>query len=106
MVTNYRESINQVSNIRNLLQTNLLDPTLLSQEKSAMIDLSHATLAYEKFLHQKSKVTWIKFGDEISSYFHAAIKSRGAKNRILSYMENGVRVVDFGKVVEHFMNHF
>lgn len=106
VVSNYRESLNQVAVIRVQLQSNLLDSALLLQEKSALAQLSQTTLAYEKFLYQKSKVTWMKFGDDCSSYFHSAIKSRGARNRILSYMDNGVRVDDFGKVVEHFMNHF
>lgn len=78
VVTRYRECAHQVTVIRGQLQSNLLDFSLLLQQKTALVHLSQSTLAYEKFPHQKSKVTWMKFGDDCSSYFHEAIKSRGA----------------------------
>lgn len=67
----------QVSEIRQQLQRNMLDPTLLTQEKQALDHFYQVSGAYEKFLHQKSKITWLRLGDDCTSYFHSSMKSRG-----------------------------
>ncbi|XP_060965179.1 uncharacterized protein LOC115720071 [Cannabis sativa] len=62
---------------------------------------------YGSLLKQKSKVDWIKFGDENSAYFHACIKNRRDTNRIASFVnEQGQVVEDYSKVVHHFLSHF
>lgn len=34
------------------------------------------------------------------------MKSRSTHNRIISFIDNGVRIDDFNRVVEHFLGHF
>jgi hypothetical protein len=43
-----------------------------------------------KDLRQQSRVKWASFGDDNSTYFHRAIKSKATKNRIQGFNINGV----------------
>lgn len=106
IVTKYILSIQNVANIRQQLQSNPLDPFLTSQERDAIIQFGRDATAYEKFLHQKSKVIWLRLGDECSGYFHVAMKSRNSLSRILSYIDNGIRMDNFQLLVSYFLNHF
>lgn len=109
----YRDVIDQsrdaklrIAHVQQQLQNNPLDSRLISLEKAALLDLHKASHAYEQFLHQKSKITWLRLSDDCTGYFHAAMKSRDVKNRILSFVQNGTRIEDFNQVVDHFLNHF
>ncbi|XP_062089476.1 uncharacterized protein LOC133796011 [Humulus lupulus] len=58
---------------------------------------------YESFLRQRSKITWLRFGDDNTSYFHASIKQRSACNRITAYLDEHGKIVDcYDDVVNHF----
>ncbi|KAF4357844.1 hypothetical protein G4B88_027021 [Cannabis sativa] len=57
-------------------------------------------------IRQQSKVNWVKFSDENSSYFHAIMRKRRLENRITTFMEGDVIIDDYEKVVTHFIKHF
>ncbi|XP_062094166.1 uncharacterized protein LOC133800227 [Humulus lupulus] len=62
---------------------------------------------YESFLKQKSKVDWLRFGDDNTTYFHACLKQRRASNCITSVVtEFGQSIENFDDVVDHFVTHF
>lgn len=103
---NFKKADHDVISIQSLLQLNPNDAELISKERAACSEFHISSIAYEKYLQQKSKVTWLKLGDDSTGFFHASIKSRGLQNRILSYFEQGVRINDFEKVKSHFLNHF
>ncbi|XP_062106667.1 uncharacterized protein LOC133818004 [Humulus lupulus] len=66
----------------------------------------HAKI-YESFLRQKSKLDWLRFGDDNTAYFHACLKQRRASNCITSVVnESGQSIENFDVVVDHFVNHF
>ncbi|XP_062113307.1 uncharacterized protein LOC133824440 [Humulus lupulus] len=66
----------------------------------------HARI-YESFLRQKSKVDWLRYGDDNTAYFHACLKQRRASNCINSVMtESGQSIEKFDDVVDHFVTHF
>lgn len=94
---NYRETSVALDSIRLQLQEDPLSPALLVLEREALASHSQATISYEKFVHQKSKVNWLRLGDSGSGYFHAIMKSRGTKNRILPHMDNGFREITLKK---------
>lgn len=95
VVNSYNGAKHNLADVQAQLQGNPQDHHLLNLEKEDLNDFSQASIAYEKFLHQKSKITWLRLGDEGTGYFHSTMKSRGLHNRILSFMENGVRVDNF-----------
>lgn len=57
IVNSFRKASNQLADVRMKLQYNLLDPSLLQLERDSLKLYSEVSKAYEKFLHQKSKVS-------------------------------------------------
>ncbi|KAF4395244.1 hypothetical protein F8388_001631 [Cannabis sativa] len=57
-------------------------------------------------LKQQSKVNWIKFSDENSSYFHVIMRKERLENRITTFMKGDVIIDDFEEVVKHLVKHF
>lgn len=60
------------------------DPSVASaeRERKAHSSWSKLAIAEEKFLYQKSRVTWASLGDCNSSLFHRSVKERRAGNQI------------------------
>lgn len=59
---NFQRASQAVCSIQGLLQVNPIDENLILKEKRALAAYTIASIAYEKFLHQKSKITWLKLG--------------------------------------------
>ena len=58
-------------------------------------------------MSQKSKITWVKEGDENSALFHSSIKERRCQNRIYSITNaEGNRVEDPAGVTEAFLSYY
>ncbi|XP_071906154.1 uncharacterized protein [Coffea arabica] len=53
--------------------------TMANELKKLLID---AYKKEEQFWHQKSRIKWLKEGDQNSAYFHACVATRRKKNRI------------------------
>ncbi|XP_062074066.1 uncharacterized protein LOC133778209 [Humulus lupulus] len=62
---------------------------------------------YDSYLRQRSKVNWLRFGDDNTTYFHACLKQWKEINRITSFVtETGQLVENYEEVVDHFILHF
>ncbi|XP_062104862.1 uncharacterized protein LOC133816324 [Humulus lupulus] len=89
------------------LQQNLHLAEFQHVVKAACLEFAFQSKIYESFLRQRSKITWLRFGDENTSYFHASLKKRKVENRITSFMDDQVQLIDnYEDVVAHFINHF
>ncbi|XP_062080939.1 uncharacterized protein LOC133785740 [Humulus lupulus] len=78
-----------------------------AEEKQALDNLIQNSRVYDSFLRQKSKVNWLRFGDDNTSFFHACLKQRKEVNRIASFVtDNGQIVENYEEVVAHFLFHF
>ena len=63
--------------------------------------------AEEGFLKQKSRIQWLKLGDQNSNFFHKVVKARNFKNSINSItLENGCRIDDPTSIRQEFVKHF
>ena len=86
------------------------NPLLREEELIYNFAYREALLDEEKVLKQKSKIEWLKEGDQNNSYFHNFIKGRFSKSRIDSvYDEEGVKYSGSDvskKFVEHFHGFF
>ncbi|XP_062104336.1 uncharacterized protein LOC133815521 [Humulus lupulus] len=89
------------------LQSDPHSVSLQRIETEAGIKLDYHARVYESFLKQKSKVDWLRFGDDNTAYFHACLKQRRASNCITSVVtETGQNIDKFTDVVNHFVTHF
>lgn len=102
----YHQALLNVSIAQSALHSNLLDDNILLQEQLALSAYSKASIADEKFLQQKCKVSWLKLGDDGTDFFHASIKSRNVQDEVLSYLDSGTQINGFCLVVKHFLSHF
>ena len=64
-------------------------------------------LAEEGFLKQKSRIQWLKLGDQNSNFLHKVGKTRNSRNSINSItLENGSRIEDPETIKQEVINHF
>lgn len=54
----------------------------------------------EKGAQQRSRISWLRLGDDNTSYFHNAKKERWARNRIDSLVKSNGDVVSVPKEIE------
>uniref|UniRef100_A0A803P117 Reverse transcriptase domain-containing protein n=1 Tax=Cannabis sativa TaxID=3483 RepID=A0A803P117_CANSA len=113
-----REGYNEVQKIAATTKQELMeiqealhqDPTngdLIAKEQSTREKHSHFNKAHLQFLAQKAKLNWAKSGDENTSFFHAALKSRRAQNRINAIKnEEGTWVEDPREVQKAFLQYY
>ncbi|XP_074270940.1 uncharacterized protein LOC141594850 [Silene latifolia] len=66
-----------------LLVQDPLNEDLCMPERECAKDLAELNIARDQYLRQKAKCEWMKSGDDNTSYFHARIKRRRARNRVL-----------------------
>ncbi|XP_044461836.1 uncharacterized protein LOC123193110 [Mangifera indica] len=101
------EAIRQLENIQEPLRINLLDEELARAEKFSLESYRSLLLAEESLARQKSKVHWLKEGDQNTKFFFKSIKDRRNRNSIYGIQrENGSLVHNMEEVKEEFVEHF
>uniref|UniRef100_A0A803NMD7 Reverse transcriptase domain-containing protein n=1 Tax=Cannabis sativa TaxID=3483 RepID=A0A803NMD7_CANSA len=92
---------------QNSLRNDPLTADLQSKELDVRKEFMQRQEDYQSMLQQKSKITWIKHGNDNSSIFHASIKGRRRKNRILSIeQQDGTRIEETGKITDAFLAYY
>ncbi|XP_062115116.1 uncharacterized protein LOC133829344 [Humulus lupulus] len=77
------------------------------EEQIACTELTQQYKIYDSYLRQRSKVNWLRCGDDNTAFFHACLKHQKEINRITSFVsDTGQLVEDFDEVVDHFLVHF
>ncbi|XP_060960884.1 uncharacterized protein LOC133031410 [Cannabis sativa] len=79
-----RKAKQDLEDIQGLLHQNLLDVNVQKQEKEIRELYVKIRKDYCSFLQQKSRISWLKEGDENSALFHSSIRERRNCNNILS----------------------
>ncbi|XP_062085792.1 uncharacterized protein LOC133791901 [Humulus lupulus] len=78
-----------------------------TEERASFENLVQQARYYDSYLRQRSKVNWLRFGDDNTAYFHACLKQRKASNRIASFINDAGQINEkFEDVMAHFLNHF
>ncbi|XP_062107426.1 uncharacterized protein LOC133818525 [Humulus lupulus] len=103
----YNLAKEKFQNAQGLLQRNPHLTELQREEALAGGSLAFHSKAYDSFLRKKSKVDWLRFGDDNTAFFHACLKQRRANNCITSVVsDSGELIENFDDVVKHFVHHF
>lgn len=79
---------------------------LRDEEALYLNSFNQALLEEERFLKQKSKVTWLRVGDSNSAYFHKVVKSRVARSRIDMVVDSNGVTADGDAVHTAFVSHY
>ena len=97
--TLYRTQVDMLSNPN--------DSGLVGMEKMCLKNFHDLARAEEGFLKQKSRIQWLKLGDQNSNFFHKAVKARNSRNSIkFTTLENGCRIEDSASIRQEFVKHF
>ena len=103
-VEDARESLNQA---QSALLNSSSDPMLIDNEKKYLKIYHDLAYAEEGFLKQKSRVQWLKLGDQNTSFFHKSVKARNARNAIkVINLANGCRIEDPEAIKQEAVDHF
>ena len=79
----------------------------MDNEKRCLKVFQDLACAEEGFLKQKSRIQWIKLGDQNTSFFHKSIKARNARNVIkVITLANGCRIEDPEAIKQEAVAHF
>ncbi|XP_050229117.1 uncharacterized protein LOC126678259 [Mercurialis annua] len=82
-----KESRKLLEELQNNLQKNPLNEDLLLEERAVSIHYRNCLCAEEKFLKQKSRISWLKLGDSNNKFFHNSVKVRRCRNRITNLID-------------------
>ncbi|XP_062118077.1 uncharacterized protein LOC133831698 [Humulus lupulus] len=107
VVKKYMESKRAYQQAKSTLFSDPKNHSLSLAERSSFLEFKKQEKTYASFHYQKSKIDWLRLGDENSSMFYASMKKRKINNRIVSFVTEGGRVEDsYPKVIHHFVQHF
>ncbi|CAA7020699.1 unnamed protein product [Microthlaspi erraticum] len=105
----HREQKNQLClKIRNFHLANILHtPVLFAQERSLHEKWTFLRGIEESYFKQKSRINWLKEGDQNTTYFQRIAQTRASYNSIRSFLlSNGETIQDPIEMSFHAINHF
>lgn len=90
-----------------LLQQQDQSPQAQAKEKELQIEHEKILLMQERFWHQRSRVSWIMYGDRNSKFFHASTLIRRRRNEIRAIQrEDGTWLSSETEIRQAFVAHF
>ncbi|KAL2903914.1 Eisosome protein 1 [Bienertia sinuspersici] len=79
----YMECKESLKKVQENCQKNLYDQSAVKEEQERLEDFKKVSRDYFSFLKQKSKISWLKEGDEITSFFHRSLKIHQYQKRVV-----------------------
>ncbi|PKI44067.1 hypothetical protein CRG98_035529 [Punica granatum] len=82
-----------------ILESDCVQSEIMTKETALRVELLEAMDKEEKLLKQKSRVAWLKAGDQDTSFFHKAVKIRNARTsmRVL-YTNSGTKLEEMQEI--------
>nr|XP_009597612.1 uncharacterized protein LOC104093556 [Nicotiana tomentosiformis] len=89
------------------LSVDLFNEQLIITEKDTLLQLEKWITIHEKVLRQKSRATWLVYGDSNTKFFHTTLKARQARNKISSICtEHGIQLHEPTLIQKEFIGFF
>ncbi|XP_074291548.1 uncharacterized protein LOC141618348 [Silene latifolia] len=95
-----------LSQIQMALIHNPMDHILLDTQRKVADELIVLQKAWHMFLDQKAKLDWINMGDDNTHYFHAHIKTRRAKNKVLQIHDQQGNLCTSSSIFRAFIHYY
>lgn len=90
-----------------ILESNCMSSEIMEKEIAIRVELLEAMDKEEKLLRQKSRVAWLKAGDQNTSFFHKAVKIRNARTSIrVLYTNSGSKLEDIHQIKAEAVNFY
>ena len=100
------EADQKLLEVQNLLHEHPHDPLLATYEVQAVTILKQAKEDYASYIQQRSRLQWLKFGDENTKVFHQSLRHRRAHNTINILHVNGHLVSDPHEIQQAFISFY
>ncbi|KAJ8431912.1 hypothetical protein Cgig2_013660 [Carnegiea gigantea] len=93
--------------IQQKLDKDPFNKELAQVESQEVLNFKRKNDGLMKFLQQKAKINWCKYGNTNSSFFHGCIKARIQRNRIYEIQNSqGIKVAGFDQVGKAFVQYY
>ncbi|XP_074292776.1 uncharacterized protein LOC141619656 [Silene latifolia] len=89
-----------LKHFQSLLVSDPYNKEWIENERACAQELTEMVKARDQFLKQKAKCDWMKYGDENTAFFHAAIKKRRARNRVFQVKDMRGSLCSDSKVIQ------
>lgn len=101
------ESRQLLDTLQQALSTQNPDPSLICQEREAYKHLLNLLRAEKSLAKQKSRIQWMKLGDQCTSYFFKSVTNTRNRSRITSLvLEDGSLTHDVEVIKSNFVNFY
>lgn len=103
----YYKAVERLEQCQNALHQNPNDVKISDEERQAIMDYTQKSQAFLDFSKHKTRLEWIRDGDQNSALFHKSIKQKHQHNRIYAMRDEHDNWVDSpAGVAEAFLNYY
>lgn len=96
-----------LESVQKVLGTHPLNPFVINQERKVHKDLLALLKAEESLAKQKSRILWLKLGDQCTSYFFKSVSNIRNRNKISSLvLEDGSLTHDGKEIKSSFVKYY
>ncbi|KAL2897430.1 Nestin [Bienertia sinuspersici] len=103
----YLESKENLRKVQEKCQRDLYDQDVVEEEQERLEEFKKVSKDYFSFLTQKSKINWLKAGDENTRFFHRSLKIHQYHKRVVGVKDiNGNWCEGRSAVAEAFEQYY
>ncbi|CAL5339198.1 unnamed protein product [Camellia sinensis] len=79
----------------------------MAKQSQLKVEIDCVLLREEMFLHQRSRIRWLNFGDKNSAFFHSTVTQRRQQNQLVKLQtEEGRWLTTDEEIDEHLLHYF
>lgn len=104
---NNKLNINSLNSTLSSLRIQPFSEDCHALEKEIKEELEVIMLREEMYLHQRSRLNWISYGDKKNACFHASVTQRRQRNQLIKIKDSEcIWITEEGGINNHLFDHF